>query len=196
MFYYPLLKMFFFSNNPYILTKQSFDLSLPLFLGGSFFLFFFPKCWKFRFFFDLSFIKIFFHSSFISSLIFLISFFLNSFFLTFTFLSFFFWTTIFLFVSKKTLQNIPFTCMHYLFVSSFYSSISSSVVSFFSSCFLVSFSSSFLVFPCLWLLCKTRIWKSSALLVFLLFVSFLKKNNKLHVFERLPFFFLIKKIPF
>ena len=56
---------------------------------------------------------------------------------TFTFLTFFF-TTIFLFVSEKTLQIIFCTCMHYLFMSPFCSSIGLSVVSFFSSCFLVS----------------------------------------------------------
>ena len=49
----------------------------------------------------------------------------------------FFWPTIFL-LFQKNLQLIPFTCTRYLFMSTFCSSISSSVVSFFSSCFLVS----------------------------------------------------------
>ena len=208
---------FFFSNNPYILT----NIVLFFLEGSSFFLFFFQnKVDKFRFLFwsffassvffqnwisfekhlCFSFIKCFFHSSFISSLIFLISFFLNSFFLTFTFLSFFFEQP-FSFLFPTNSSNYPFY-MHALplcvlpFVQPLVHLLSLFAILVFSFLpHVLSFS--FFCFLSVWPLSKTRIWKLLRFWSFNVFVSF-SFYKGLHVFACLPFsfFFCKKKVSF
>ena len=125
------------------------------------------------------------------------------------FLYFFFFEQPFSFLFQKNSSNYPVHMHAFPLCVLLCSSISSSVVSFFSSCFLVSitcFSFSFLCFLCLWPPFKTSIWKLLHFCFFFLLVFFFfwkkkKQTNKqkkcLCTFAFLSFFlkkksFLVK----